>query len=120
MTEQEIAIVQGLLMVVIQVAVPILLAWGLAEVRRYLGQLRGNARWRDVEGIVSAAVTAAEQLGLTDQLSEYGEDKLEVAVRFVEAQLAAAGIPLDVDVYADAIRAMIEAEVKNPLRFSNG
>jgi len=113
MTEQEVAIVQNLLMVVIQVAVPILLAWALAEGKRYLAQLRTSAQWREVENIVYAAVQAAEQLGLTGQLAEYGEDKLQVATRFVEAQLAAAGIPLDVALYADAIRAMIEAEVKD-------
>jgi len=112
MGEAEVAIVQNLLMVVIQVGVPLLLTWVLAEVKRYLEQLRTSAKWRDIEAIVYAAVNAAEQLGLSEQLSEYGEDKLQVAIRFVEAQLAAAGIPLDLDEYADAIRAMIEAEVK--------
>mgnify|MGYP001060248335 CR=1 FL=1 len=60
---------------------------------------------------MESAVGAAEQLGLTGQLEAYGESKLDVAIKFVEAQLAAAGVPLDVDEYADAIRAMIEAEV---------
>ena len=112
MGEAEVAIIQNLLMVVIQVAVPLLLAWLAAEWKRYIEQLRTSEQWLCIEAIIGTAVKAAEQLGLSKQLGEYGEDKLQVAIRLVEAQLAAAGIPLDLDVYADAIRAMIEAAVK--------
>jgi len=111
-TGQEVEIVQNVLMVLIQVAIPPLLLWGLAELKRHFESLRQRDEWYQVEMAVSRAVTAAEQLGLTDQLTQYGEQKLDVAIQFVEAQLAAAGVPLDVDVYADAVRAMIEAEVQ--------
>ena len=111
MGEMEVAIVQNLLMVVIQVGVPLLLTWVLAEVKRYLEQLRTNAQWQRIEAIIYQTVAAAEQLGLSEQLDEYGENKLQVAIRLTEARLAAAGIPLDLDEYADVVRALIEAAV---------
>jgi len=113
MTEQELAIVQKMVLVLIQVCIPPLLAWAIAEAKRRVEQLRKQEQWRQVFWAVESAVAAAEQLGLTNQLSAYGESKLDVALRFVEAQLTAAGVPLDMDEYADAIRAMIEAEVVN-------
>jgi len=94
------------------VCIPPLLAWAITEAKRYIDQLREQEEWKRVFWAVTSAVGAAEQLGLTGQLEKYGESKLNVAIRFVEAQLAAAGVPLDVDEYADAIRAMIEAEVR--------
>ncbi len=112
MTEQELAILQKVVLVLIQVCIPPLLAWAIVEAKRYIDQLRKQEQWKHVFWAVTSAVGAAEQLGLSDQLEKYGESKLAVAIAFVEAQLAAAGVPLDVDEYADAIRAMIEAEVR--------
>jgi hypothetical protein len=113
MTEVEWEIVQKIILVLIQVAIPPLLAWGVAELKRYLGKLRQQEEWETVKEAVRVAVEAAEQLGLSDQLAVYGNDKLSAAVAFVEAQLEAQGIMLDIDQYAEAIRVMIEAEVKN-------
>ena len=112
MSEQELAMLQNVIMVLIQVLIPPLLAWGLVELKRYLDLLRQTEQWAFIEQAVKTAVEAAEQLGLTDQLSEYGNEKLDVAIQFVESQLAARGVPLDLDKYADVIRAMIEAEVE--------
>jgi len=112
MTGQELEIVQNVLMVLIKVAIPPLLVWGLAELKAHLERLRQKDEWKVLEAAAERAVAAAEQLGLTDQLAEYGEAKLDVAIQFVEAQLAAAGVALDLDRYADVVRAMIEAEVK--------
>lgn len=112
MTEQELAILQKIVLVLIQICIPPLLAWAIAEAKRYIDQLREQEEWKRVFWAVTSAVGAAEQLGLTGQLETYGDSKLNVAIAFVEAQLAAAGVPLDVDEYADAIRAMIEAEVR--------
>lgn len=108
----ELELIQALLMVVIQVVIPPLLVIALAELRRHLARLQEHDNWYQVEMAVERAVAAAEQLELAGKLGEYGEHKLNVAIDFVEAQLAAAGVPLDVGMYADAIRAMIEAEVK--------
>lgn len=112
MSQEEVAILQNVVMVLIQVAIPPLLVWGISEAKAHLEKLRQRGDWWQVEAAVERAVAAAEQLGLTEQLADYGDAKLDVAIGFVEAQLAAAGVALDIDQYADAIRAMIEAEVK--------
>lgn len=111
MSDQEVAIIQTVIMWLIRVSIPPLIAWAITEFKAWREAQADNEAWQKVELAVIDAVAAAEQLGLTGQLTEYGSDKLEVAISLVEAQLAAAGIPLDVDQYADAIRAMIEAEV---------
>jgi hypothetical protein len=112
MSEQELAILQNVILVFIEVSIPPLLALALSELKHHLAQLRRREDWSQVEAAVERAVSAAEQLGLTEQLAEYGEGKLDVAIAFVEAQLDAAGVALDIDQYEQAIRAMIEAEVK--------
>lgn len=112
MTEQELAIVQNVIMLTIQLALPALLGLALGEFRRWREQQADNEAWQQVEKVVSDAVAAAEQLGLTDQLGAYGGEKLEYAKEQVEMRLAAMGIPLDLDQYGDVIRGMIEAEVR--------
>jgi biopolymer transport protein ExbB/TolQ len=112
MGQQELEILQKVILVVLQLAIPPLLAWGIAEARRWIELQRKRDDWWKVEAAVRNAVEAAEQLGLTKQIANYGEAKLETAIEFIEAQLDAAGVPLDIDQYSDAIRAMIEAEVK--------
>lgn len=112
MSEAELEILQNLLMVLIKVAIPPVVAWALYELKQLINQLKRNKDWEHVHWAVHAAVKASEQLGLTDQLAEYGESKLDVAIQFVEAQLEAQGIALDLDQYEAAIRAMIEAEVR--------
>lgn len=112
MSELEVEILQKSILVFLRIAIPPLLAWGLAEFRRWIELQRQRDYWYQVERAVSVAVTAAEQLDLDDALKQYGADKLEAAVALVEAQLAAWGVPLDVDQHLDAIRAMIESEVK--------
>lgn len=111
MSEQEAAILQNVLMVLVKVAIPPLLVWAISEFKAWRKQQADNEAWMRVEWAVQDAVAAAEQLGLTDQLEAYGNDKLKAAFSFVEARLAASGVALNLDVYADAIRAMIEAEV---------
>ena len=105
-------ILQNVILLLIQVTIPPLLALGIAEIKRYIDQVKADSKYRMIFYAVDNAVAAAEQLGLTGQLAAYGENKLQVAIRLVEEQLAIAGVPLDVQQYADAIRAMIEAEVQ--------
>jgi hypothetical protein len=112
MSGEGLGILQKSLLVVIEVAVPVLLAWGVAELKVHLKRVRQRDEWWVIEEAVSRAVTAAEQLGLTDELEEWGETKLDAALLFVERELAARGVPLDLHEYAEVIRAMIEAEVR--------
>ncbi len=112
MSEQELVIIQKALLVLIQVGVPVLATIALSEYKRHLEKLRQYNNWLAVEDAVRSAVAAAEQIGLKSDLQAYGGDKLNLAVDFVEAQLAAAGVPIEIDEHVDAIRALIEAEVR--------
>jgi hypothetical protein len=116
MDEQVLEIAQKAVMLVIQLAIPPLIAWGIAEFKRWREE---QARERDdenwffiLESVVRDAVTAAEQLGLTDQLSEFAESKLDYAIAYVEQALTAHGYAIDLDPFLDVIRGMIEAEVR--------
>ena len=106
-----IDILQNVITLLITVALPPLIAWAITELKRFIDQIRDEARWRHIYWAVSNAVQAAEQLGLTEQLSKFGESKLDAALSFVQAELAAAGVPLDVHEHAFLIRGLIEAEV---------
>ena len=112
MSEQELVIIQKLLLVLIQVGVPVLATIALSEYKRHLESLRQYNNWIAVKDAVRSAVVAAEQIGLKEDLQEYGGDKLGLAIGFVEAQLAAAGIPIEIDQHVDAIKALIKAEVR--------
>ena len=111
MGSQEIEILQNVAMVLIRVAVPPLLTWAIVELKRYIEQIKTREGWWMLEEAIATAVAAAEQLGLTGQLSQYGDGKLDAAIQFVEKQLVAYGFPFDLDRYKDVIVAMIEAEV---------
>lgn len=105
-------IAQRFLMLVIQLFIPLLLAWLGVKIRRLIEEKRKESWFQALEDIVAQAVSAAEQLGLTDQLSEFAETKLDYAIQYIEQQLALRGIPIDIDPFIDAIRGMIEAEVQ--------
>jgi hypothetical protein len=61
--------------------------------------------------VVFDAVTAAEQLGLTDQLKDYADTKMDYAISYVEQALKGYGYDIDLDPIMDMIVGMIEAEV---------
>jgi len=107
-----VEILQKVILLVLQLAIPPLLAWGIAQFKQWReAQAQDSWIWI-LEGVVRDAVAAAEQLGLTDQLQQFAESKLAYAIHYVEEALAMRGVPLDLDAYADAIRGMIEAEVR--------
>ena len=112
MDKQVLEIVQKALLLVIQLAIPPLIAWAIAEFRQWR-EARANETWFFVlESVVRDAVTAAEQLGLTEQLGALADSKLDYAIKYIERALEARGFPIDLDPYVDVIRGMIEAEVK--------
>lgn len=112
MDEQVWGIVQKALLLVIQLTIPPLIAWAIAEFKQWR-EAQADETWFFVlESVVRDAVTAAEQLGLTDQLGAFAGDKLGYAIKYVERALEARGFPIDLDPYIDVIRGMIEAEVK--------
>lgn len=112
MSEETLEILQNIVLLVLQLAIPPLLALIATAVRRWI-ETRENERWFQVlRDVVADAVAAAEQLGLSGQLSEFAESKLDYAIAYVEQALAAAGYPVDLDPFIDVIRGMIEAEVR--------
>ena len=107
-----LSILEKTLMLVVQLAIPPLLALGLAEFSKWRQAQLAQGWYQEFEVIAARAVTAAEQLGLTGELGKIGQDKLKWAVDYVERSLEAYGIPLDVKQYVDVIAGMIEAEVQ--------
>ena len=112
MDEQVLEIVQKSVLLVIQLAIPPLLAWAIAEFKQWREAQADESWFFVLESVVRDAVAAAEQLGLTDQLGAFAGDKLGYAIKYVERSLEARGFPIDLDPYFDVIRGMIEAEVK--------
>lgn len=112
MSEEMVQIVQKAVMVLVQLAVPPLLAFLIGQLRQWIELRRQESWWRALEVAVRDAVAAAEQLGLTDQLEALADSKLQYAIDYVERQMALKGIPVDLDPYIDVIRGMIEAEVR--------
>ena len=119
MDEQVLGIVQKAVLLVIQLAIPPLIAWGIAEFKHWR-EARADETWFFVlESAVRDAVTAAEQLGLTEQLWAFADSKLDYAIQYVERALEARGFPVDLDPYVYVVRGMIEAEVRRQFP-SNG
>jgi len=59
------------------------------------------------QGIVAFAVQAAEQAGLIGLISNIGQEKKRYAIDYIEGQLKAIGLNIDVDVIATAIEGAI-------------
>jgi len=112
MDEQVLEILQKVVLVILELTVPALAAWIISELKRWREQREDDSWSYALERIVRDAVTAAEQLGLTDQLAEFAESKLDYAIQYVEQALAFHGYAIDLDQYVEVIRAMIEAEVR--------
>jgi len=69
----------------------------------------GERRAYQINGIVSAAVAAAEQVGLKQDLADISAFKLDAALDFAQRLLTDNGIQLDLN----ALQALVEAEVMN-------
>lgn len=107
-----VSIAQKAIMVLVQLTIPPLLAFALAEFKRWQAERADQGWYRVLQDIVRDAVAAAEQLGLTEELAEVGQTKLDYAIAYVERSLRAHGFPIDLAPYVDVIRGMIEAEVQ--------
>lgn len=59
------------------------------------------------QSIVAFAVQAAEQAGLIGLISNIGQEKKRYAIDYIEGQLKAIGLNIDVDVIAAAIEGAI-------------
>lgn len=107
----ELVILQKVVLVFIQIAIPPTVAFVLNEWKRQRAELRKHRLWLAVERAAMNAVAAAEQLGLTGDIADYADSKLEYALDAAENFLALQGIRVDVDPWGETLRALIEAEV---------
>jgi hypothetical protein len=117
---EELEIIQKIILVILQVAIPPLVGYILVQWKKRMEVLQSDETWIKVQEAVADAVRAAEQLGLTDQLKEYGDSKLEFAIAAAEKFLEVQGIRLDLDEPANVLRTLIEAEVNRQFPKKSG
>lgn len=106
------ALVQRALEVGLAVFLPSVIAVIAAYIRSVIKEVQRDRDFAFLLHAVSYAVDAAEKLGITGELEQFAETKLEYAIALVEAQLVARGIELDLDGPVDIIRGLIEAELQ--------
>jgi hypothetical protein len=113
MSELELAIVQKVIAVVLSLvatfATPIIGYYAAMA----LAALKRSNKWDQVRLAVRTAVRSAEQLDLAGDLDLYADNKLDAAFVILEEQLAAVGVPIDLDQYRPQLRQMIEEAVKD-------
>ena len=113
-------IINQVVLVVISVGLPLLLRWLFDDVLKaltaqYLSRVDERTRY-EVAELIDTAIHAAEQMGLTGELERLGKNKLDYAIDLVDKELNRRGIDLDMD----AIRAMIQAAVKQSFNTPRG
>lgn len=113
-------LINQVILLVISIGLPLLLRWLLddvvvAAVAYYKSKVDTNTQ-AVIEDIVYTAVQAAEQMGMTGELKRMGLEKLQYALDYADAELCRHGIDLDMQ----AIRAMIEAQVKQVFNTPRG
>jgi len=106
----EWVIANKIILVLLAVALPSVCAWLVLQFKQ-LQATRDAEQWYQVWEAVNTAVKAAEQLGLGNDLEEWGNSKLDYAVAFVEEYLEARQIKIDVQEIYLVIRGMIESDV---------
>ena len=113
-------LINQVILLVISIGLTLLLRWLFDDVLKALVdqyRVRVNESVRyEIDELVSTAVHAAEQLGITGELEKMGKDKLDYALDFLAAEFERRGIDLDMT----AIRALVEAEVKRALNTPRG
>lgn len=112
MSAEEAKIIESFALLVVSVLVPVAVAYVAKLWSQYKGQLVKQDWFYFVDETIKKAVTAAEQLGLTNQLGEYANSKYDWAVAAITASLEQAGVPVDLRPVGVALKMAIEAEVR--------
>lgn len=113
MSELELTILEKSVALVLQlVAVFLVPVVGLLAAQT-LAALKKSKHWEQVRLAVRTAVRSAEQLELAGDLDRYADNKLDAAFAILERQLAASGVPIDLDRYRPILREMIEEAVRD-------
>lgn len=113
MTPAEWEIADGLIDVFIMTAVAAFVAYAAGKAYEVYHEVMASedAKWWVIRDAVRTAVMAAEQVGLDEKVLREVGGKFELAKKFLQAQLDARGIKLNIEKYADAIAALIEQAV---------
>lgn len=112
MSAEEAKIIESFALLVVSILVPVAVSYAAKLWYQYKEQLIKQDWFYFVDDTIKKAVTAAEQLGLTDQLSAYGNSKYNWAVEAITASLEQAGVPVDLRPVGVALKMAIEAEVR--------
>jgi len=111
MSELELAIVEKVIMLVLRLLTVFLVPAIGFYATKVLAGLKTSQHWEQVRLLVRTAVRTAEQLELTGDLNQYADTKLDAAFNMIEEDLAALGIPIDLDQYRPQIAQLIEEAV---------
>lgn len=110
-------ILQSVLELIITTLVSALLAVAIGAVREWWKAQKTGKYAREMQvvlGVVSQAVAAAEQLGISGQLADFASDKLAYALNLADQLLIERyGIDLDMD----HLRMLIEAQVRESFNY---
>lgn len=104
------AVLQSLLITVIQVLVPIALAYVIAWSKKQYELARAKIPAEQlafIEALVKQLVVAAEQNGLTGALANEGEVKKQWVMARLQESLDKAGLKVDVYALSDLIEAQV-------------
>jgi hypothetical protein len=101
----------NILLVLINTLAPAVTLYVVNLVRQANARAKREHWYAMAHEIARTAVLAAEQLGLKGLLGEFAESKLDYALERCEKELVANGIRVDLDITAEHLRAIIEAQV---------
>lgn len=116
-------VLNQVLIAAITAATPVLVAMvvlALNQLRAKLQAQAGEHRWAQVSAIVAAAVAAAQQAGLSDELKGFVIDKKAYATAAAQKWLDEKGIKLDAADLSARIEAAVFQEIKLPLMVAGG
>lgn len=108
-------LIQSALEVVITVALPIALKFGVEFLNEKIAEARAHKDYAKLQAaiaVVRQMVQAAEMNGLNDAIENIGREKKRWAFDMAEAELARRGINMDLDV----LDALIEAQFKEAIK----
>lgn len=105
-------LIQAILLILIEAVAPIAVGYALLKLRDAQTRAKQEHWYVMLEMVAGNAVKAAEQLGLSGELSNYAKSKFEYALEQVELMMMKNGIRLDLDVPLAHLKAIIEAKVR--------
>ena len=114
MDEQYWPLVQAFLEIGISILAPLFFGFlaylakqGMDMFKVYIEQQKLESEYDLIVGLINQFVLAAEQNGLTGQLSDIGKEKKEWVIDQVQRELTESGIHIDVTTLSNLIEAAV-------------